>query len=245
MIGIFDSGFGGLTICKEILKQLPGNDMVFYADIVNFPYGNKSQEELRSFSKKIIEFLIGKGADQIVVACNTASTVFDQEFRDEFDIEIIDVINSGVKTLGEMEMDCVGLIATEATIKSGILQAKIEDKGPRVIAQPAPELVDLAQSMETGPGAEKLVEESLRIFQDKGIDGLYLGCTHYSLIKDLIRDKLDSFLIDPAENTVSDLKKYYKALDKKANLYFYSSLNEDENKIAVEKILEPMEVVVR
>lgn len=246
MIGVFDSGFGGLTVCREIIKNIPGEDIIFFADIGNFPYGTKSREDLENLSRNIIKFLIEKGADYIVVACNSASSIVTEDFRKDFSVPIFDVITSGVKGLEGRGYKKLGLIATEATIRAGILAAKIEDLGIDLVSKPAPELVELAQSRETGPEAEKVVEKSLEDFADHNIEALYLGCTHYTLIEDEINKYLNASLIDPAVMTSLDLKKMVKENWKDVtNFYYYSSDGHEANKEAVREILDNENVIVR
>ena len=246
MIGVFDSGFGGLTVCREIIKRYPGQDIVFFADIANFPYGNKSKAELRQFSMDICNFLISEGADLIVVACNSASSVIDDEFKSSFDLPIFDVINSGVKSLEGKDIQHLGLIATEATIKSGILEEKIKNFGIKVTSKPAPELVELAQNMEIGEQAERVVSNSLDDFKNIGIDAFYLGCTHFSLIEKEIEGQISARIIDPAKQTSIDLEDYIKTNNNgPTNLYFHCSQCDGDHKASVEQILGDLDVRVR
>lgn len=245
MIGVFDSGFGGLTVCREIIKRYPGQDIVFFADIANFPYGSKSKAELRQFSKDICNFLITEGVDLIVVACNSASSVIDEEFRSNFDLPIFDVINSGVKSLEDKDIKHLGLIATEATINSGILEEKIKNLGIKVTSKPAPELVELAQNMEIGEQAEKVVSNSLDDFKSIGIDAFYLGCTHFSLIRKEIEGQINAKIIDPAKQTSIDLEDYIETKSGPTNLYFHCSQEDGVHKESVKKILGDLDVRVR
>lgn len=245
MIGVFDSGFGGLSVVKEISRQLPGNDIVYYADTANFPYGCKKEEDLRGFIKNNIDFLRSKGATVIVVACNTASSLLDGPFRDRFDIPIIDVVSSGIKMVGKEDFKDLGLIATESTIDQGILTRKLEARGVRVFARAAQDLVDLAQNRPADQEAEGLIRESLKDFESLDLDGLYLGCTHYPLIGDLIYKVLPTRLIDPAVQTARDLGTRFASQDGPTNLYFYSSKDQDKNKARAKKILGQEGVVVK
>lgn len=245
MIGVFDSGFGGLTVCREIIKRYPGQDIVFFADIANFPYGSKPKAELRQFSKDICNFLINEGVDLIVVACNSASSVIDDEFRSDFNLPIFDVINSGVKSLEDKDIKHLGLIATEATINSGILEEKIKNLGIKVTSKPAPELVELAQNMEIGEQAEKVISNSLDDFKNIGIDAFYLGCTHFSLIMKEIEGQINSKIIDPAKQTSIDLEDYIKTKSGPTNLYFHCSQEDGVHKDSVKKILGDLDVRVR
>ena len=245
MIGVFDSGFGGLTVCQEIIKEIPGQDIIFFADIGNFPYGSKTPDQLRNFSRNILDFLINQGAEVIVVACNSASSVIDESFRNQYDLPILDVISSGVRGLTKSKYNKLGLIATEATINSGVLEEKINQLGIEVISKPAPELVELAQSMKTGREADELISKSLEFFKDKQIDGFYLGCTHYSLIKEEISKELGCEIIDPAVQTTVDLSSFIQGKEEPTKFYYYSSAYLEESKNSVRNILANDNVIVR
>lgn len=245
MIGVFDSGFGGLSVVKEISRQLPGNDIVYYADTANFPYGSKTEDELRGFIANNIKYLRSKGATVIVVACNTASSILDGPYRDRFDMPIIDVVSSGIKMVDGKDFKNLGLIATESTIDQGILAKKLEARGVKVYPRAAQDLVALAQNRPAEEKPDVLVKKDLKDFEGLGLDGLYLGCTHYPLIGDLIYKVLPTRLIDPAVQTAKDLGAYFASQDRPTNLYFYSSKDQDKNKARAKKILDQEGVVVK
>ena len=245
MIGIFDSGFGGLGVVREILNEVPGHEFVFFADTKNFPYGSRKKEDLRDLALYNFKFLKDKGADAVVVACNTISSLLDDDMREEVGLPIIDVVSSGLKLIDSDKMDKIGLIATQSSINQGVLQDGIKARGVGLEAHEAQDLVALAQERSFGPKAEERVDRALDFFRDKGLDGLYLGCTHYSLIKDMIYKSLRLDLIDPAKRTALDLKDLVGTSRGVSELEFISSSEIEKNRAIAVEILGHSQVVVK
>ena len=212
MIGIFDSGLGGLTILKEIKKQLPKYSTIYLGDLAHLPYGTKSAESVISFSKEITDFLIKKDAEIIVVACNTASATALPTLQKEFKLPIIGVIEgAAVEAVKESKNKKIGVIATTSTCKSHAYLKAITKIDPKaeIVELPTPLFVPLveenwAKKSET----RRITIYCLRSLKDKNIDTLILGCTHYPIIGDVIQSVMGkkTKIIDPSFGVVDSLK---------------------------------------
>ncbi|MFH1904900.1 MAG: glutamate racemase [bacterium] len=209
-IGIFDSGVGGLTIMKEIIKILPDEDIAYFGDTARVPYGTKSRETILQFAIEDILFLLGLEVKLIVIACNTVSStsldIIDRYFR----IPIIGVIESAVRRAVKATQKSIGIIGTRATIKSNTYNKKIRELGSNIKVQgiSCPLFVPFAEEgIYKGKAIEDVAEKYLRPFRNK-IDVLILGCTHYPLLKETIGSIVgDSIqLIDSAEEVAKDVK---------------------------------------
>lgn len=225
-IGVFDSGRGGLTVAREILRQLPNEKIVYFGDTARVPYGSKSKETVIRYSRQIVRFLLTKNVKAIVVACNTASAFALEELEKEFDIPIIGVIRPGAKTAVEnTKTKRIGVIGTEGTIRSAIYSEVIHeyDKEAIVLGKACPLFVSL---VEEGWLHDTVTDEVayryLSEFKDRNIDTLIMGCTHYPLIRSTIMKTMgeDVFLVNPAYETAISLKKLLeeKGIASKADL---------------------------
>lgn len=212
-IGVFDSGRGGLTVAREILRQLPNERIVYFGDTARVPYGSKSKETVIRYSRQIVRFLLTKNVKAIVIACNTASAFALDELEKEFDIPIIGVIRPGAKTAVEnTKTKRIGVIGTEGTIRSAIYSEVIHeyDKEAIVLGKACPLFVSL---VEEGWLHDTVTDEVayryLSEFKDRDIDTLIMGCTHYPLIRSTIMKTVgeDVFLVNPAYETAISLKK--------------------------------------
>lgn len=226
-IGIFDSGVGGLTVAREVRKQLPHEDIVYFGDLARLPYGSKSKENIISFSRQIIRFLLTKDVKAIVIACGTASSNSLHIVSQEFDLPIIGIVEPGSKAAVETTRNGkIGIIGTEATIDSGAFSyfINIESDQLEVYTKACPLFAPL---VEEGWFEDEVTKEIskryLKGLKDHKIDTLILGCTHYPLLKPVIRQLMgdEVKLINPGEETAKQLKKL---LDK-ANL-----VNADDHK---------------
>lgn len=212
-IGVFDSGVGGLTVVKEIMEQLPGEAMIYFGDTARVPYGSKSEETVVRYSAQIIKFLLAKGAKTIVIACNTASAVALEKMKQEFEVPIIGVVKPGAKAAAEVTKNGkIGVIGTEATIRSGIYNEFLRKTDPHVTVygKACPLFVPLAE--EGWVGEDEITEQVARRYlaelTAQDIDTLVLGCTHYPLLRSVIQkvvgDKVQ--LVNPAVETARELK---------------------------------------
>ena len=211
-IGVFDSGVGGLTVAREIMRNLPNEDIVYFGDTARVPYGSKSKDNIIRYSRQIIHFLQTKGVKAIVIACNTASALALDAVKDEFDIPIIGVVEPGARAaLAVTETKKIGVIGTEATVRSAMYEKIIQGIEPdvSVIAKACPLFVPLVEEgFKKHHVTEEIIDYYLASFKDSDIDALILGCTHYPLLRSKIRDYVGDriTLVNPAYETAMDLK---------------------------------------
>jgi len=212
MIGVFDSGVGGLTVVREIFKKLPDYKIVYFGDTARTPYGTKSKETIIKYAREDAKFLLDHGAKIIVIACNTASAVAAEILRKEFNVPVFEVIMPAVQAaLSATKKGNVGVIGTRATITSGVyeLMIKNSNKNIQVESQSCPLLVPLVEEAWLNqPETKKIVKKYLQPFKNKQIDTLILGCTHYPVLKNIIKARVGRKvkLVDSAEEVVYELK---------------------------------------
>lgn len=206
-IGVFDSGLGGLTVAREIFQLLPSEDVVYFGDVGRYPYGGRSKEIITQFSRQDVNFLLEQQVKMIVAACNTASALALDSIQQGSDIDIVGVIDPGaVSAVSTTRNGIVGVIGTSGTIHSNAYARAIEklDAKIRVFSMACPLFVPLVEEGYTDKRATFLIaEEYLAPFRNNGIDTLILGCTHYPLLKGVIRLVLGETvqLIDSARET--------------------------------------------
>ena len=214
-IGVFDSGVGGLTVVREIMRQIPNEKIVYFGDTARVPYGSKSKDTVTRFSRQIVRFLQTQEVKAIVVACNTASAYALSELEKEVDIPIIGVVKPGAKVAADTTCNGkIGVIATEGTISSGIYSEYIKElkSDAKVIGKACPLFVPLIEEgLWEDPVTDEIARRYLTEFtqQDKDIDTLILGCTHYPLIRSTLgRIAGDNVtLVNPAYETARELKE--------------------------------------
>lgn len=243
-IGIYDSGIGGLTVLKQIRKVFPGEDLVYFGDTARVPYGPKSKQTVIEYSIQNTRFLLQLGVKIVIIACNTSSALALDVLTEKFDVPIFGVTKPGAeRAVAATKNKKIGVIGTEGTIKSGAYTNFITQLDPsiEVFSKACPLFVSLVEE-----GWEKhnvsivIAKEYLSEIYSFGIDTLVLGCTHYPVLKSVIRqtagDKV--VLIDSAEAISENLKELLKP-EKKSDgkEYFYVSDNEDKFKKMAAKIL--------
>jgi glutamate racemase len=211
LIGVFDSGVGGLSILDEALRQLPQHDYIYLADSVNAPYGEKSSDWIAARSLALCKHLESQGCEAIVVACNTATAEAIKQIRAELRIPIIGV-EPGIKPAAmQSQNGIVGVLATEATLKSDKFNALLATlPNCQFVKQAGADLVPLIEAGQAhGEETLELLAEHLEPIQEAGADTLVLGCTHYPFLRKAIRKLLgDSInLIDTSEAVVRQLKR--------------------------------------
>ena len=191
-IGVFDSGFGGLTVLNSLIKNLPNENYIYFGDTARLPYGPRKPEDIVRFVEEIIEFMLTYDTKLLVIACNTSSAIALEKVKNKFNVPIIGVIDSGVKSLMESKpTSTVGVIGTEGTIKSGAYQKAIKLIKPNieVIAKPCPLFVPI---VEEGLVDHEIAKVAARYYLEDmvktGIESLVLGCTHYPLLKNVISE---------------------------------------------------------
>lgn len=218
-IGVFDSGVGGLTVAREIMRNLPKEDIVYFGDTARVPYGSKSKDNIIRYSRQIINFLKTKDVKAIVIACNTASALALEEMKKEFDLPIIGVVEPGARAaLTVSKTRKIGVIGTEATVRSSMYEKIIQGANPEaeVIAKACPLFVPLVEEgFKKHPVTEQIIDYYLSSLKESEIDALILGCTHYPLLRSKIREYVGEKieLINPAYETAMDLKQLLKELD--------------------------------
>lgn len=251
-IGVFDSGVGGLTVAREIMRQIPNERIVYFGDTARVPYGSKSKDNIIKFSRQIIRFLQTENVKAIVIACNTASALALDEMQQEFDLPILGVVKPGAKVAVETTANKrIGLIGTEANIRSGVYTRYIKslDDEAKVFEKACPLFVPLVEEGWlhddiTLQVASRYLEE----LKEKDIDTLIMGCTHYPLIRSTIQkvmgDKVN--LVNPAYETAIELKNLLERdnlankcdVDSPSSMYrFYVSDAEEKFKLFANSIL--------
>lgn len=206
-IGIFDSGVGGLTVLRELIRALPQEDTIYFGDTARVPYGTKSPDTVIRYSQEIATFLIKQDIKLLVVACNTASAVALPTLRRSLNIPVVGVIEPGAKRAAEVTRSgIIGVIGTNGTIRSSAYSRAIKRINPSisVLARACPLFVPLAEEgwteNEVAALTAHLYLDGLRKDQ---VDTLVLGCTHYPLLKKIITEAMgpDVTLVDSAEET--------------------------------------------
>lgn len=211
-IGVFDSGVGGLTVMKEIMRQLPGESVVYFGDTARVPYGSKSKKTVLKYSRQIVRFLQTKHVKAIVIACNTASALALDEIREEIDIPVIGVVEPGAKMAAETtKTGNIGIIGTDSTIKSGIYNEYLRKINPdiTVVSKACPLFVPLVEEgLWEDRVTEDIVGRYLHEMKEYDIDALILGCTHYPLLRRTIGREIGENvkLVNPAYETAKCLK---------------------------------------
>ncbi|MCI5900423.1 MAG: glutamate racemase [Lachnospiraceae bacterium] len=215
-IGVFDSGVGGLTVAREIMRNLPEENIVYFGDTARVPYGSKSRDTVLRYSRQIIRFLRTQEVKAIVIACNTASAYALDEVEKELDIPIIGVVKPGARVACEVTKNKkIGVIATEATIHSGIYTNFIKNQDPeiQVIGKACPLFVPLVEEGWLKDSVTfEVAGRYLRELMDQDIDTLILGCTHYPLLRSTLREVVGDkvSLVNPAYETARELKELLK-----------------------------------
>lgn len=211
-IGVFDSGVGGLTVAREIMRQIPNERLVYFGDTARVPYGNKSKETVTKYSRQIVRFLQTQKVKAIVVACNTASAYALEEIEKELDIPVIGVVKPGARVAAEATRNKkVGVIATAGTIQSHIYTDYIQgiQSDIQVIGKACPLFVPLVEEgLLEDPVTDEIATRYLNELKDIDIDTLILGCTHYPLIRSTVGRIMGEgvTLVNPAYETARELK---------------------------------------
>ena len=215
-IGVFDSGVGGLTVAREIMRQMPMERLVYFGDTARVPYGTKSQDTVIRYSRQIIRFLRTKEVKAIVIACNTATACALETVEKDLDIPIIGVIHAGAKAAVEATKNGkIGIIGTEATIRSGVYTELMKQMNPdiEVTGKPFPLFVPLVEEgLLHDSVTDEIAGRYLAALKEKYIDTLVMGCTHYPLLRSTLGRLMgeDVTLINPAYETAMELRGLLK-----------------------------------
>lgn len=235
-IGVFDSGFGGLTVAREITKALPDESIIYFGDTLRCPYGQRDLGEVDGFVQQIGSWLISRGVKLIVIACNTATAAGLAHAQQTFDIPVIGVVEPGARAAAHVTKNRrVGVVATKATVESGAYTKAIRniDAGITVFSTATPRFVEIAEQgirMAEGPienytslaskvyirpAFQEIAQDYLDPLRRCEIDTLVLGCTHFPLLKALIGGVVgrDVVLISSAREAARDVAEI---LDRRA-----------------------------
>ena len=215
-IGVFDSGVGGLTVVRELMRALPNEEIIYFGDTARVPYGAKTKETVTKYAMQIVNFLMTKNVKTIVIACGTVSSNSYEALRAAFDVPIVEMVSHGAAMcLDVTENNRIGVIGTEATVRSGAYERCIRACRPEaeVFAKACPLFVPLAEENWTHNAvAEMTAELYLQELTARGIDTLVLGCTHYPLLEDCIRKAVGGVrIVNPAEAAAAYVAQFLTA----------------------------------
>ena len=216
-IGVFDSGVGGLTVVKELIRALPNENIVYFGDTARVPYGTKSAHVVKNFAMQDASFLCHHDVKMIVVACHTATSVALDLLKQAFPIPVLGVVEPGIKAaLASTSNRHIAVIGTKGTIHSNTYETQIKFRDPkiRVESRACPLFVPIAEEgWLDGDIAERIASEYLVPLRKKNIDTLILGCTHYPLLKPVIHSVMGEGvrIIDSAEETAKNVSERLRA----------------------------------
>ncbi len=234
-IGVIDSGVGGLTVAKEIMRQLPKETIYYVGDTNRCPYGSRPKEEVIAFTWQMVDFLLKKDIKMLVIACNTATAFALEKIQAALDIPVVGVVHPGARSaLKHTKNNNIGVIGTKGTIASKVYEKALRSihNEVRIYSKACERFVPLVESnCLTGEHAHAIVQDSLAYFQETDIDTLILGCTHYPLLQPLIQSVVgkEVTVISSGDETAREISAilYHSDLlqtkDVKPNHYFYST----------------------
>ena len=255
-IGVFDSGLGGLTVLKELEKNLPNESFIYFGDTANLPYGSKSPKNIQNYAIQITEFLINHNVKLIIIACNTASSVALDVLKKRFDIPIFGVVSPSVKeAINSFTKGIVGVIGTQSTISSNSYLSKFNSLNPsiRVIQKACPLFVPLIEeNWATTAVANQVAKTYLKSLTKEPLSVLVLGCTHYPIMEPLIQSVVGNSvkLISSGPAVSKTIKKFLydnclqNSLQKTSNsIFFVTDFPEKFNQLGRELIGRPLKNV--
>jgi len=263
MIGIFDSGLGGLTVLKEIRKQIPNESYIYLGDTLHVPYGNRSDEAVYDLTKKACEFLFKRGCRLIVLACNTATAKALRRLQQEYlptistadnKLNILGVIRPVAEFIAQKSSGRIGVIGTRGTVNSRayMVELKNQKAGLEVFQQETPLLVPLIEEgWADSTEMDSILDKYLQALKEKKIDTLILGCTHYPVIIEKIRAVMSDrcFVPNPSEIVAHSLKDYlarhpeYSSLSNEPTIqYFVTDISENFQEIAEQFLNEKINI---
>ncbi|MBG9983359.1 glutamate racemase [Aerococcaceae bacterium DSM 111022] len=210
-IGFLDSGFGGLTVVRQSLKQLPNESIIYIGDSARAPYGPRPLSEVKKYIKQLTQFLMNKGIKMLVIACNTGTAAALNELKDEISIPVVGVIHAGSRSAIKMTNNQkIGVICTQGTVESHLYQSVIlnKEKNVEVYEHAVPEFVKIVEEQRIQePETMATIKQDLLPLKERNIDTLVLGCTHYPLMRQEIQSVMgpEVTLIDSGAETISEV----------------------------------------
>ncbi|MFA6916064.1 MAG: glutamate racemase [Parachlamydiales bacterium] len=222
-IGIFDSGAGGLIVLRSVAALLPHESIVYFGDTARLPYGDKSCQTIEKYSRQCVQFLLDHPVKMVVIACNTASSFTSQEWKDSLPVPVIDVLYpSAFKASTLTQNQCIGVLGTHATIRSGSYQKALHTLLPHAHILPVacPLFVPLVEEMLLDhPATHLMVQEYLKPILDAECDTVILGCTHYPLLRKAISKQLPSHvhIVDSAQCCAEAIQQQLKSTSLKSS----------------------------
>lgn len=211
-IGMFDSGCGGLTVLKQYTKLMPNENFIYYGDTAHLPYGDKSPEKIIEYCDEIVKFLINKNVKMIIIACGTASATAYEYLKNKYDIEIRNIIMPTAEAITD---ENIGVIATQATIKSNAWEKAIHTFYPnaKITSVACPLFVPIIENgLISNEGTPYFIQEYMNklSIQENKISSIVLGCTHYPLLKEKIQEQIGGnvALIDIGEYSAQNTLEY-------------------------------------
>ncbi len=245
-IGVIDSGVGGLTVVRQLQRLLPGEDIIYFGDSANCPYGNRSADEIFALTLKMLRFLEQQQVKCVAIACNTISTLVER-LRPECPFPLVSIVEAGADYVVQEKLPRVGLIATEFTVSTGAYEARIHAGNPDCVvsAKGSPKLAALIDKGDFNQSAidEEITEQVDIILAREPVEDLILGCTHFPIVADNFHRCFPQLrLIDPAEQqalAVKNLLVYRKLSNPQTRGYLKINTSGDpEVFAAVAKLLE-------
>ena len=247
-IGVFDSGIGGLTVVKELMNELPNEKIIYLGDTARVPYGNRDEDTIRQFSKECVNFLEKQNIKIIVIACNTVSAIALDVLKENVKVDLLGVIEAGSYVANRITKNRkIAVIGTNATIKNAEYERRLKKENPNntIFSKACPLFVPI---IEEGLSDTIVAYESAKYYLEEFIkhetDTLILGCTHYPLlentIKNVLGDKIQ--LVNPAKETAINVKKLLEEKNKlscdKSEYTFYVTGRENKFKENLNYILD-------
>lgn len=236
IVGVFDSGIGGLSVLRELEKILPNEDFYYYGDSLNNPYGEKSDEELFSITSGVVDYLVNKGCKLIVIACNTATTRCMKYLREKYkDIIFVGTVPA-IKVACDRDFKNTLVMATPATIESERTMELIRDnirKDQNIYLVACPGLANAIEDNDQEK-IKEILKDTFREYKDKEIDSIVLGCTHYPFIKeDILKEMPGVILLDGSRGVAMEVKRQLENNDllsdkSSRKIVIYNSLTKEE-----------------
>ena len=216
-IGVFDSGIGGLTVLKEMIKRHPHHQYFYFGDTANLPYGTKTKDELRILVDKVVQFLLAKNVDILIIACGTISASVYEELKEKYEIHIYDVITPMIDYLENSSYEKIGLMATKVTVQSKTFEKKSTKP---FISKACPLLVPLIENDEYESEALKQALQDYTIGFKNQVDCIILGCTHYPILTEKIEHLLPNIPLLNMGTILADTLSLEEGNKQEIRLYF-------------------------